>query len=55
VFYALVAACTAFVWVVRRNLGFPPGALTAVAAGGALAVTVFVALHVASRRAVEGW
>jgi hypothetical protein len=55
VFYALVAVTVAVVWVVRRNLGFPPGALSALATGGFLAVTVFVTLHVLSRRAVEDW
>jgi len=56
VFYALVAATVAVVRVVRRNLGFPPGALTAVATGGSLAVALFVATRVpwwVARRAGE--
>lgn len=55
-FYALVAACVAFVWVVRRTLGFPSGSLTAVGTGGYLAVAVFVAARVlwwAARRVGE--
>ncbi|QLH82853.1 hypothetical protein [Halosimplex pelagicum] len=52
---ALIAAFVALAWVVREVVGVPQAVLSGLASGVFLAVTVFVALHVACRRTVEGW